>query len=179
MFCLSQRAREWRLNIPKTHSLPPEHRFQEDIIYVLSLWHLCIRTAWFCKPAMFFSFSFWYQNKKPSGKVRDKEELHEHSAAFYILYVLTCPGLTDCLKRTIKAYLSLYLTFSTEGKLSPWYPIVKKKEKKESTVKAKACWLSNFQHTYDFLLSSPLEKPGLPSMPSLNRGAPAQSVWFI
>lgn len=44
----------WWISIPRTPSLPPVHSFQEDILYVLFPWHLCIRTVWFCKPAMFF-----------------------------------------------------------------------------------------------------------------------------
>lgn len=128
-FCLSQRAQ--RMTTLTFQERPHFYlsTFSKKTLFMFSLFDICVEEQPGSVSQQCFSHfpSDIKIKKKPSGKVRDKEELHARSAAFYILYVLTCPGLTDCLKITIKAYLSLYLTFSTEGKLSPRYPLLQKK----------------------------------------------------
>lgn len=57
-----------------------------------------MRTAWFCNPALFFSYSFWYQNKALQARQETGGKFTKIQLPFiYFFHIITCPGLTHCL----------------------------------------------------------------------------------
>lgn len=127
-------------------------------VAVLSL----MRTVWFCNPALFFSLSFWCQNKALQARQKNRGR-NSHKFSFSFIFFISSPVLVE---HTVCGWLSKHSSPFIWPSSPEEKPQLDSLHNKTTLSKPKASWLSNFPSPYTRLSAHQSSgEPGLPSMP--------------